>query len=232
MGCLMKMNMYNVPTRVSGVWRLSLLLSFLWLGGCSSMYYATMEKLGIEKRDIMMDRVEEARDAQNEAQETFRSSLERFQQVVDVPDTPLKAKYEQVREAYEQSEAAADEVHDRIDAVQNVAEALFDEWQDELGRYDSARLRRSSERQLKNTEHHYQQLMKSMRQAEDRMTPVLAAFEDQMLFLKHNLNAQAIGALEGELGRIRQDVDQLIRQMEVSIKDSEDFIQQFRSTAQ
>ncbi|WP_245686149.1 DUF2959 domain-containing protein [Terasakiispira papahanaumokuakeensis] len=217
---------------VSSVWRLGVLFSLLWLAGCSSMYYATMEKLGIEKRDIMVDRVEDARDAQHEAQDTFRSSLERFQQVVDVPDTPLKAKYEQVREAYEQSEAAADEVHERIDAVQDVAEALFDEWQDELSRYDSASLRRSSERQLKNTEHHYQQLMKSMRQAEDRMTPVLSAFEDQMLFLKHNLNAQAIGALEGELGHIRQDVDQLIRQMEVSIKDSEAFIQQFRSTAQ
>ncbi|ODC05435.1 DNA repair protein [Terasakiispira papahanaumokuakeensis] len=223
---------YHEQVSVSSVWRLGVLFSLLWLAGCSSMYYATMEKLGIEKRDIMVDRVEDARDAQHEAQDTFRSSLERFQQVVDVPDTPLKAKYEQVREAYEQSEAAADEVHERIDAVQDVAEALFDEWQDELSRYDSASLRRSSERQLKNTEHHYQQLMKSMRQAEDRMTPVLSAFEDQMLFLKHNLNAQAIGALEGELGHIRQDVDQLIRQMEVSIKDSEAFIQQFRSTAQ
>lgn len=226
------MKWYNESMAVSKWWRTGVLCSLLWLVGCSSMYYATMEKLGIEKRDIMVDRVEDARDAQHEAQETFRSSLERFQQVVDVPDTPLKAKYEQVREAYEQSEAAADEVHDRIDAVQDVAEALFDEWQDELSRYDSASLRRSSERQLKNTEHHYQQLMKSMRQAEDRMTPVLSAFEDQMLFLKHNLNAQAIGALEGELGHIRQDVDQLIRQMEVSIKDSEAFIQQFRSTAQ
>lgn len=229
MGCLTKR--YHKQVGVPNAWRVGVLFSLLWLAGCSSMYYATMEKLGIEKRDIMVDRVEDARDAQNNAQETFRSSLERFQQVVDVPDTPLKAKYEQVREAYEQSEAAAEEVHDRIDAVQDVAEALFDEWQDELSRYDSARLRRSSERQLKNTERHYRQLMKSMRQAEDRMTPVLAAFEDQMLFLKHNLNAQAIGALEGELGRIRQDVDQLIQQMDMSIKDSEAFIQQFRSSA-
>jgi len=43
------------------------------------------------------------------------------------------------------------------------------------------------------------------------MDPVLEAFEDQVLFLKHNLNAQAIGALENELGQIRQDVDSLSR---------------------
>lgn len=44
-----------------------------------------------------------------------------------------------------------------------------------------------------------------MHDAEDRMEPVLQAFEDQVLYLKHNLNAQAIGALENELATIRQD---------------------------
>ncbi|MCK5887018.1 MAG: DUF2959 family protein, partial [Alcanivorax sp.] len=58
--------------------------------------------------------------------------------------------------------------------------------------------------------------------------PVLQAFEDQMLYLKHNLNAQAIGALENELGRIRSDVDTLIRNMEASIAETEAFIQRFR----
>ena len=41
------------------------------------------------------------------------------------------------------------------------------------------------------------------------MDPVLQAFEP-VLYLKHNLNA-GIGALETELGKIRSDVDSLIR---------------------
>jgi hypothetical protein len=67
-----------------------------------------------------------------------------------------------------------------------------------------------------------------MHQAESRMDPVLQAFEDQVLYLKHNLNAQAIGALETELGKIRSDVDSLIRNMEASIAESEAFIRRFR----
>jgi GH15 family glucan-1,4-alpha-glucosidase len=204
------------------------LLAALVLTGCSTVYYNTMEKLGFEKRDILVDRVENARDAQADAQETFRSSLERFQSVVAIPDTELKAKYEEVRDAYEDSEDAAEKVRDRIDSVENVAAALFAEWEDELDLYESASLRRSSEQQLQETRNQYEQLINRMHQAESRMEPVLQAFEDQVLYLKHNLNAQAIGALETELGKIRSDVDSLIRNMEASIAESEAFIRRFR----
>lgn len=200
----------------------------LALGGCSTVYYNAMEKLGFEKRDILVDRVEDARDAQSEAQETFRSSLARFQSVVATPDTELTEKYEEIRDAYEDSVDAADAVRDRIDGVEDVSEALFDEWEEELDLYESASLRRSSQQQLRETRSQYQQLITRMHQAEEQMDPVLQAFEDQVLYLKHNLNAQAIGALETELGRIRSDVDNLIRNMEASIAESEAFIRRFR----
>ena len=198
------------------------------LGGCSSLYYNTMEKLGFEKRDILVDRVENARDSQNDAQETFRSSLERFQSVVDTPDTDLKERYAEISDAYEDSKSSAEDVRDRIDKVEDVAEALFEEWEDELGEYESASLRRSSEQQLDETRTQYSQLISRMHDAEERMDPVLEAFQDQVLYLKHNLNAQAIGSLENELGGIRQDVDELIRNMEQSIAESEAFIRRFR----
>lgn len=207
-----------------------LLMSILLIiGGCSSLYYDTMEKLGIEKREILVDRVGDARDAQNEAQETFRSALERFQSVVSSPDTELKERYEKINDAYSDSESIAEEVRDRIEAVEEVSGALFEEWEDELDRYKSTSLRQSSERKLNETREQYSQLIDRMHKAEERMDPVLQAFEDQVLFLKHNLNAQAIGSLEGELGQIRQDVDALIRNMEQSIAESEAFIKRFRA---
>lgn len=212
-------------------YRLPVVLAALLLGlaGCSSMYYSAMEKLGIEKREILVDRVEDARDAQTEAQETFRSSLERFQSVVDTQDTALQDKYDTIRTAYEDSGDAAEAVRDRIDAVEDVSEALFEEWEDELDLYESASLRRSSERQLAETRRQYDSLIARMHRAEAKMAPVLEAFEDQVLFLKHNLNAQAIGALEQELSQIRSDVDKLIREMEDSIAESEAFIERFQS---
>lgn len=203
--------------------------ALLAIGACSSVYYDTMEQFGYEKRDILVSRVEDSRDAQADAQDTFRSALERYQSVIDTPESDLREKYEEVREAYEDSEDAAKEVSERIAEVEDVADDLFDEWEDELDRYTNQQLRASSERQLGETRQQYENLISRMQQTEERMGPVLRAFEDQMLYLRHNLNAQSIGALESELTQIRSDVDTLIRNMETSIAESEAFIQRLRS---
>lgn len=105
-----------------------------------------------------------------------------------------------------------------------MADDLFEEWQKELAQYSSAKLRRDSERKLKDTERRYQQLLTSMQRAEKRMAPVLDALRDNVLYLKHNLNASAIGALQGELSTIEADVSRLIAEMNTAIAESDAFI--------
>jgi hypothetical protein len=63
-----------------------------------------------------------------------------------------------------------------------------------------------------------------MRRAEDKMQPVLNAFRDQVLFLKHNLNARAIAALEGTVASLEAEVATLILDMEASIEEANRFI--------
>ncbi len=70
----------------------------------------------------------------------------------------------------------------------------------------------------------YGQLIRAMKRAEAKMAPVLAAFHDQVLFFKHNLNAQAIASLKGNLASIESDIAVLIREMEASIREANRFI--------
>lgn len=51
-----------------------------------------------------------------------------------------------------------------------------------------------------------------------------AAFYDQVLFLKHNLNARAIASLKGNVASIESDIAVLIREMEASIREANRFI--------
>jgi DNA repair exonuclease SbcCD ATPase subunit len=192
--------------------------------GCASMYYDTMEKMGVHKRDIMVDRVESARDSQKEAKQEFANALEQFKSVVSIKGGDLEAKYNKLNAALQKSEARATEVRDRIDAVESVSEALFKEWKTELKQYSNAELRRSSEQQLKDAQHRYQGLMAAMKKAESRIDPVLQPLRDQVLFLKHNLNAKAIGALTDEVAAIGAKVDDLVRDMEASIREADAFI--------
>jgi uncharacterized protein YdiU (UPF0061 family) len=204
------------------------LLFFIFLvamtDSCSSAYYGAMEKMGIHKRDILVDRVEDARDAQTEAQEQFKSALEQFTSVIQVENTDLKNAYETLNSEYEASEEAAKNVSDRIEKVESVADALFKEWEDELELYKSAELKNSSKKQLRETKNRYNKMLQSMKQAESSMTPVLRSFRDNVLFLKHNLNAQAIGSLRAEFKNLKGEINRLITRMNTAIEHSNSFI--------
>ena len=201
----------------------------LLLGGCSSTYYNAMEKFGIAKREILVDRVEETRDAQNAAKEQFSSALEQFLAVTKTGGGELQQKYDKLNREFARSEQRATEVRERIDAVEDVAEALFREWKQEMDQYSSATLRRESEREFDLTQKRYQDLMKVMRRAADRMEPVLATFRDQVLFLKHNLNARALASLTTTNRELEADISRLVADMEASIREAEDFIRTMHS---
>ena len=202
----------------------AVLFLMLNLIGCQTTYYKTMEKLGVHKRDIMVDRVQEARDSQEEAKEQFASALEEFSSVLNFKGGELEDKYKKLNAEYEESEEKAKDVRNRIESVENVAEALFEEWNDELSQYSSESMRRSSEKQLRQTKKQYSQLIGAMKRAETKIEPVLSAFRDQVLFLKHNLNAQAIASLKSELASVESDVALLIKEMEASIAEADEFI--------
>lgn len=201
----------------------ALLLATL-LPACESTYYSAMEQVGFEKRDLLVDRVEDAKDSQEDAQEQFASALERYSELLNFDGGELQDVYEALSDEYESSADAAARVSSRIDAIEDVGGDLFDEWREELAQYSNPALRRDSETKLRETERRYDSLVRSMRKAESRMEPVLATLKDNVLYLKHNLNAQAIGALRGELGNIETDVARLIEEMNQAIAESDQFI--------
>jgi hypothetical protein len=205
--------------------RLAVVVTAIWLlPGCESAYYKTMETMGYHKRDIMVDRVSEARDAQEEAKEQFESALEKFSSVLGFKGGSIQEKYDRLKDEYEKSDAKAAAVRSRIAAVEDVAEDLFAEWQEELNQYTSSSLKQSSARKLRETQKKYAQLIGAMKRAEGKIDPVLSAFRDQVLYLKHNLNAQAIASLQSELTSIETDVARLIKEMETSIIEANTFI--------
>lgn len=110
--------------------------------GCDSIYYRAMKKIGKEKRDILVSRVKAARASQADAQEEFKSALERFQAIVQVDGGSLEE-------------------------------------------------------------------------------PILRPLRDRVLFLKHNLNARALGSLTKELDTVRVGVDELVIDMQRSIADAD-----------
>jgi SMC interacting uncharacterized protein involved in chromosome segregation len=200
------------------------LLSLL-LVACQSAYYGAAEQMGYHKRDILVDRVEDSRDAQQEAEEQFQSALEQLTELTNFDGGDLEDMYDAMVEEYDDSVEAADLVSERINAVDHVAEALFDEWQDEIGQYSNARLKADSQTKLRETRRRYDGMITALRKSEAKMAPVLTALNDNVMYLKHNLNARAVASLKVEFGAIEDDIEALILEMRKAIASSDDFIQ-------
>lgn len=197
---------------------------FFSLVACQSAYYSAMEKVGVHKRDILADRVGEAQQSQQEAQQQFKSALEQFSSLIKFDGGDLQRMYDATESEYQACSSAAQEVTDKIDSIEAVADALFDEWQDELEQYSNPKLKQDSAKKLASTQRQYKSLLKTMRRAEQSMQPVLASLKDNTLYLKHNLNAKAIGALQGEFNTIQRDINRLIEDMNKAIAQSEQFV--------
>lgn len=204
--------------------RLVFLLLMTIFTACSSIYYGGLEKIGIPKRDVMVHRVEKARDTQEETKQQFKSALEQFTAVTHFQGGDLEATYQKLNGEYEASVQKAEEVKKRIADIEDVSNALFSEWETELTQYGNAALRQNSQQKLTATRAQYEQLIAAMRRAEARIEPVLSVFRDQVLYLKHNLNAQAIVSLKGQLSTVQSDVSALVSAMEKSINEADAFI--------
>ncbi|MCG9544352.1 DUF2959 domain-containing protein [Vibrio sp. Isolate33] len=203
-----------------------IVLSIFTLTGCQSAYYSAMEQVGYHKRDIMVDRVEDAKESQQDAQEEFTSALEALSSLTNFSGGDLEDMYNQINDKYQDSEKAAQNVSDRIAAIEDVSDALFEEWQGELDLYTSDSLRRSSEQKLRETQSSYKTMLSAMKRAEKKMDPVLNTLRDNTLYLKHNLNASAVGSLQGEFMSLEKDIAYAIKQMNAAIEESDKFLAQ------
>lgn len=206
----------------------SLFTAMIFIIGCQSVYYTAWEKLGKEKRHLLRDNVEKATDAQKEASEQFKDALTQMKEMYGFDGGDLEKYYDKLKADFEESEERAEEVHRRVASVERIADDLFKEWSNEIKEIKTAKLRSQSMKSLKDTKVRYARLHTAMKKAESRMDPVLDQFRDNVLYLKHNLNAQAIGALKKEADKIEVEVEALIGDMRSSIEEAENFLKDFK----
>ena len=208
-------------------WTAALLVLVVGLAGCKSAYYSTMERFGKEKRHILIDNVEDVQDSQTKAQEEFKDALTRIKALYNFDGKELETFYKRVKSSYEDCDDRAGQIEKRINDVKSVAKDLFKEWETEITQINDAKMRSSSRQSLSDAKVKYARLETVMQNSTKRMYPVLTKLKDYVLYLKHNLNAKAVGSLGSEVVSIEEDVTRLIADMNTSIKEADNFIKNF-----
>lgn len=194
------------------------------LSACSTAYYSTWEMLGKEKRDLLRSNVESVQKEQREAANEFEDALDRLRGMYDVDAGDLEKMYDKLKDDLEDAESRADDVHDRIDQIDTIAGDLFEEWEAEIGEITNPDYRTKSRQKLDETKTKYAALSASLAKSEASMEPVLIHLRDNVLYLKHNLNATAIGGLNAEVDSIEADIEVLLADMRASIEEADRFL--------
>lgn len=211
-----------------------LLLALALLPSCQNIVqkaardakYSAYELVGVQKRDLLKREVEGVREEQKEAGEDFKDALEKLKALYSFDGGKLEKGYRQVNSAYETARDQAEEVRSRIRKVETTAGDLFTEWDKEIKEIETQSLKDDSRRTLVRTQTRYNEMLATLQSAESKMGPVLKKLKDQVLYLKHNLNAKAIASLKGESLSIQKEIERLIKEMETSIAAADKFVKE------
>ena len=141
----MKKNSLN-PTASA----LIIICGFLFFSGCSTAYYSAMEKIGKEKRHILVDDVGDVKESQTKAQEEFKDALTRIKELYAFDGGDLETFYKNLKDSYEDCDARAAQIEKRINTVEQVASDLFSEWEGEINQINDTRLKVSSKKDRKS----------------------------------------------------------------------------------
>ncbi|NNF40265.1 MAG: DUF2959 domain-containing protein [Woeseiaceae bacterium] len=206
----------------------AILALFTGLTGCASVKYSALEKVGIHKRDLLIDRVEDARDAQADTRENMVSAYEKLSSLVGYEGGELEDEYEKLSDAVAKASDTTEELDEQLAAIDRVSADLFAEWESELDLYTSQKLRADQERKLGLAKRQFGEMRSRMQKARNRVDPVMVVLNDNVLFLKHSLNAQALAALRGQSAKLENQVDALIRDMQIAIDEADAYINLMR----
>ena len=105
-----------------------------------------------------------------------------------------------------------------------MADDLFKEWEKELSQYKNREMKAESERELQETRRRTEAPAGLDAPGGAAHRARVAALRDRVLFLKHNLNAKALGALTKELSAVEGSVDSLVEDLRQSIAEADAFL--------
>lgn len=198
------------------------------VSSCSTIYYSFWEAFGTEKRELLRDSIKKSNDIQEDTQSELQSALDRIRSEYKFDESELERTYDKLSSDYEAIKRKSESLSNRIDKVEDIANDLFGEWKDEAEEISNSKYKKESLKKREKTMTKFGELLKSMRNVEGSLKPFLVTFNDQVLFLKHNLNAKSLGAFKTEFRSIEKELSTLSQSIKKSSKEAEDFIDELK----
>lgn len=207
--------------------RLALVLPLFLAGACQAVYYSTMATFGVEKRDILIDRLEENAEALARTSQRLAEMASAYREATHSEGGDLVALHKAFSKAYGRAESAAGDLRGSIDDTHSVAMVTFEEWKTRTNEIQDADLRKRSTENYAVAQGGYQKLVRNIRAAEQALDPLLTRFRDHDVFMKLNLHHTTMASLRESEGELLGQVDVRRAELDKLVNDTRAYAEQF-----
>ncbi len=199
----------------------------LLLSGCASTYLSVWETLGFQRRDLLVARVENAREGADASVAAFERVLDDMMPIA-MRDAPVAdTRFAALDAAFRDAQDSARRLSSEIEQVETVSQGLFLEWESELAKSRDSDHKRNEQRELATSRQAYNTLIGQFRSAEVGFSPTLNTVRDSIRVLQRNRAEPRSQEDRNALLSLRGDVDRLASELRRAIAVANDFVRRF-----
>ena len=203
-------------------------LALLLIGCQSQPYYKTMEVLGVQKRDLLVDRIDDVRATGVEAQSLLAKLVTTYRETADAPRDNIEGAYDRFEDGFEDARNKIRKMEGDIKTMKRVADDTFAEWESELKLYQDPQLKAESEAELAQRRQEYAALERVFDETGQRLDPVLFSLRDRVLYLNRNQSPETLARMKADAPQVEAELRGAIAELQRSIDAAAAFRASFR----
>lgn len=191
-------------------------------GACAT----TSQSASIQQVDDLVTRVEEIHGDARAAKESVYEAILALRPVVTPAAGQPMTLFEGFLTAVDASDASAQSLAASIGPMEQSARRVFAKWERDLIQFESESLRARSRDRMESTRASYKEVLQAAQAAHEAHVGFNAALHDITLFLAHDYNAAAIGALQTDATALRERAKELGRVLERCMVAADSYVKQ------
>lgn len=173
---------------------------------------------GHKKTDKLIYRAQQTTSSIRAANLQVKKTLESYNYIVEGKAQDPRAEYKKLVKDINKSLKARDDVRAKADSMQKAADSFFVDWEESMAGFNSDEMRAKSQGRMDDTKANYEKIFEAGNKAGDEFDGFIAALDDQVRFLGHDLNPSAIAELTDEAAVLNGKADDFFKAIDETIQ--------------
>ncbi len=200
---------------------------FLGLGACSALpSFNQKPGKGLAQVDDLLTRVEQVQIEAVLSKERSRGAFDALMAIVGPQfDGDAVSAHATLIKAVKESTLQAERLEKSVPPLKSTATVVFEEWTRSLESFGNTKLRSHSQERMEETRARCEELVQATVAAQIAYDAFNADLNDHALFLEHDFNSAAVGAIAEQVDQLNFQAAELDKRLEASIVAAKRYIQ-------